>query len=319
MQLCCQPSDGLGMSGVVRRPHVTRGDGAQVRDGPLPAICRAGQVLADRASSTGSEPARRRARSAVGGEMPERLDKFLDILGKVGLELQALARGRMLEDEAEGVQGLAREGANEVGGRAELARLGLEMGAIGLVADQRMADMGHVNADLMRATPLALEPHFMAISRYGDAEESLGRVQILLDVDVDLAGRDVILVEDIVDTGLTLRYLLGVLRAREPASLEVCALLDKSVRRIVPITPRYVGFECPDRFVVGYGLDFRERYRNLPDILQVDDLALVIGVWSFTGTRDGEAVRLSARNADVLRRQPDGTWRFVIDNPWGVD
>jgi hypoxanthine phosphoribosyltransferase len=127
-------------------------------------------------------------------------------------------------------------------------------------------------ADLMRATPLALEPHFMAISRYGDAEESLGRVQILLDVDIDLAGRDVILVEDIVDTGLTLRYLLGVLRAREPASLEVCALLDKSARRIVPITPRYVGFECPDRFVVGYGLDFRERYRNLPDILQVDDL-----------------------------------------------
>ena len=77
--------------------------------------------------------------------------------------------------------------------------------------------------------PLALEPHFMAISRYGDAEESLGRVQILLDVDIDLAGRDVILVEDIVDTGLTLRYLLGVLRARGPASIEVCALLDKSV------------------------------------------------------------------------------------------
>ena len=96
----------------------------------------------------------------------------------------------------------------------------------------------------------------MAISRYGDAEESLGRVQILLDVDVDLAGRDVILVEDIVDTGLTLRYLLGVLRARGPASLEVCALLDKSVRRIVPLAPRYVGFDCPDRFVVGYGLDF---------------------------------------------------------------
>ncbi len=75
----------------------------------------------------------------------------------------------------------------------------------------------------------------MAISRYGDAEESLGRVRILLDVDIDLAGRDVLLVEDIVDTGLTLRYLLGVLRARGPASLEVCTLLDKSVRRIVPL------------------------------------------------------------------------------------
>jgi hypoxanthine phosphoribosyltransferase len=127
-------------------------------------------------------------------------------------------------------------------------------------------------ADLARAVDLGVETHFMAISRYGDADESLGRVRILLDVDVDLAGRDVILVEDIVDTGLTLRYLLGVLRSRDPATLEVCALLDKSARRIVPIHPRYVGFDCPDRFVVGYGLDFSERYRNLPDILQVDDL-----------------------------------------------
>jgi hypoxanthine phosphoribosyltransferase len=127
-------------------------------------------------------------------------------------------------------------------------------------------------ADLMRQIDLPVEPHFMAVSRYGDAEESMGRVQILLDVDVDLVGRDVILVEDNVDTGLTLRYLLATLRARSPASLEVCTLLDKSVRRIVPAELRYVGFDCPDRFVVGYGLDFRERYRNLPDILQVDDL-----------------------------------------------
>jgi hypoxanthine phosphoribosyltransferase len=124
----------------------------------------------------------------------------------------------------------------------------------------------------MRAVDLPVETHFMAISRYGDAAESLGRVRILLDIDADLAGRDVILVEDIVDTGLTLRYLLGVPRSRDPASLEVCALLDKSARRIVPLHPRYVGFDCPDRFVVGCGLDFSERYRNLPDILQVDDL-----------------------------------------------
>jgi hypoxanthine phosphoribosyltransferase len=127
-------------------------------------------------------------------------------------------------------------------------------------------------ADLMREIQLPVEPHFMATSRYGDAEESLGRVQILLDVDIDLGGRDVLMVEDIVDTGLTLRYLLTTLRAREPASLEVCALLDKSARRIAPIDIRYVGFDCPDRFVVGYGLDFRERYRNLSDIVQVDDL-----------------------------------------------
>jgi hypoxanthine phosphoribosyltransferase len=127
-------------------------------------------------------------------------------------------------------------------------------------------------ADLMRVVDLPVEPHFMAVTRYGDAAESLGRVRILLDVDVDLSGRDVIMVEDIVDTGLTLRYLLSVLGARGPASLEVCALLDKSARRIVPLAPRYVGFDCPDRFVVGYGLDFAERYRNLPDILQVHDV-----------------------------------------------
>lgn len=128
-------------------------------------------------------------------------------------------------------------------------------------------------ADLIRSIDLPVEPHFMAISRYGDAEESLGRVQILLDLDVDLSGRDVILVEDIVDTGLTSRYLLTVLRSRGPASVEVCTLLDKSARRIAPLEPAYVGFDCPDRFVVGYGLDFAERYRNLADILQVDDLA----------------------------------------------
>ncbi len=113
----------------------------------------------------------------------------------------------------------------------------------------------------------------MAISRYGDAEESMGRVRILLDLDVDLTGRHVILVEDIVDTGLTSRYLLSVLRGRGAASVEMAALLDKTARRIVPLSPRYVGFECPDRFVVGYGLDFAERYRQLPDILEVRDLA----------------------------------------------
>jgi hypoxanthine phosphoribosyltransferase len=127
-------------------------------------------------------------------------------------------------------------------------------------------------ADLVREIDLRLETSFMAISRYGDAEESLGRVQILLDVEIDIAGRDVILVEDIVDTGLTSRYLLSALRARGPASVELCALLDKTARRIVPLTPRYAGFGCPDAFVVGYGLDFQERYRNIPDILQVDDL-----------------------------------------------
>lgn len=128
-------------------------------------------------------------------------------------------------------------------------------------------------ADLIRAIGLPLEIDYMALSRYGGAAESMGRVRIVKDLEEDIGGRDVILVEDIVDTGLTLSYLLAVLRSREPASLEVCALLDKTARRIVPVPVRYRGFECPDAFVVGYGLDFQERYRNIPDILVVHDLA----------------------------------------------
>jgi hypoxanthine phosphoribosyltransferase len=128
-------------------------------------------------------------------------------------------------------------------------------------------------ADLIREIPLPLEVHLMAISPYGGAEESMGRVRILLDIERDLTGRDVVLVEDIVDTGLTISYLLSILRSRNPASLEVCTLLDRSVRRIAPLRPAYVGFDCPDAFVVGYGLDFQERYRNLADILEVTDTA----------------------------------------------
>jgi hypoxanthine phosphoribosyltransferase len=128
-------------------------------------------------------------------------------------------------------------------------------------------------ADLMRQIPLPLETHLMAVSPYGASEVSLGRVRILLDIEIDLTDRDVLLVEDIVDTGLTLSYLLSILRSRRPASLEVCTLLDRSIRRIVPLTPRYVGFDCPDSFVVGYGLDFEQRYRNLADILEVADMA----------------------------------------------
>lgn len=126
--------------------------------------------------------------------------------------------------------------------------------------------------DLMRAVALPLAIDYMSISRYGGATESLGRVRIVKDLDHDIGGRDVIVVEDIVDTGLTLSYLLGVLGSRDPASIEVCTLLDKSVRRIVPLDLRYVGFDCPDRFVIGYGLDFHERYRHVPDILAVDDV-----------------------------------------------
>lgn len=126
--------------------------------------------------------------------------------------------------------------------------------------------------DLMREITLPLSIDYMSISRYGGAAESMGRVRIVKDLDEDIGDRDVIVVEDIVDTGLTLGYLISVLESRNPASVEVCALLDKTVRRIAPLEIRYRGFECPDVFVVGYGLDFRERYRNVPDLLAVQDV-----------------------------------------------
>lgn len=130
-------------------------------------------------------------------------------------------------------------------------------------------------ADLIRAISLPLSIDYMSISRYGGATESMGRVRIVKDLEDDIGGRDVIVVEDIVDTGLTLSYLLSVLASREPASLRVCTLLDKTARRIAPLEIAYVGFECPDVFVLGYGLDLHERYRNIPDLLALQDVSAV--------------------------------------------
>lgn len=127
--------------------------------------------------------------------------------------------------------------------------------------------------DLIREISLPLSIDYMSISRYGRAAESMGRVRIVKDLDADIGDRDVIIVEDIVDTGLTLGYLISVLESRNPASIQVCALLDKSARRIAPLEIRYRGFECPDVYVVGYGLDYQERYRNIPDLLAVQDFA----------------------------------------------
>ncbi len=121
-------------------------------------------------------------------------------------------------------------------------------------------------ADLMRKLTIPCEIDFMAISSYGAATDSSGVVRILKDLDINIAGRDVLVVEDIIDSGLTLSYLMRNLRARKPASLEICALLTKPERREIDVPVRYVGFEIPNRFVVGYGLDFGERYRNLPYI-----------------------------------------------------
>ena len=119
-------------------------------------------------------------------------------------------------------------------------------------------------ADLMRHITVPCEVDFMAISSYGDSTDSSGIVRILKDLDINIEGRDVLVVEDIIDSGLTLSYLVRNLEAREPASLEVCALLTKTARREIEVDVRYLGFEIPNKFVIGYGLDFAERYRNLP-------------------------------------------------------
>jgi hypoxanthine phosphoribosyltransferase len=119
-------------------------------------------------------------------------------------------------------------------------------------------------ADLMRKLSIPCEVDFMAISSYGAATDSSGVVRILKDLDINIEGRHVLVVEDIIDSGLTLSYLVRMLESREPASLEVCALLTKPERREIEVDVRYTGFEIPNRFVIGYGLDFAERYRNLP-------------------------------------------------------
>ena len=121
-------------------------------------------------------------------------------------------------------------------------------------------------ADLARQITLDVSFDFIAVSSYGNARQHSGEVRLVKDVDRSMAGRNIILVEDILDTGLTLTYIQSMLRAHQPKSLKIAALLDKVSRRTEPIQGDYVGFEIPDEFVVGYGLDFAEHYRNLPDI-----------------------------------------------------
>jgi hypoxanthine phosphoribosyltransferase len=123
-----------------------------------------------------------------------------------------------------------------------------------------------IMSDLMRHIDLQCELDFMDISSYGTGTSSSGVVRILKDLEEDITDRHVLIVEDIIDTGLTLSYLLRSLQARKPASLEICALLSKPSRRRADLDVRYLGFEVPDEFVVGYGLDYAGAYRNLPDI-----------------------------------------------------
>jgi len=133
-----------------------------------------------------------------------------------------------------------------------------------LIGILRGASIFH--ADLVRSIDLGISLDFIAVGSYGASTFSSGEVRILKDLDESLEGKDVLLVEDIVDTGLTLHYLLQNLQARDPGSLRVVALLNKPSRRKIEVQLDYVGFEIPDQFVVGYGLDYNQRYRNLPDI-----------------------------------------------------
>ena len=128
-------------------------------------------------------------------------------------------------------------------------------------------------ADLMRELDIPCEVDFMAVSSYGSSTDSSGVVRILKDLDAPLEGRNVLIVEDIVDSGLTLQYLMRTLEARNPASIEVCALLTKPERRKVETPARYVGFEIPDKFAIGYGIDYDERYRNLPYVATLTGVA----------------------------------------------
>ena len=162
--------------------------------------------------------------------------------------------GKVLIDEdrlQERIRELGRELSQDYAGR-ELLLVGVLKGAVFFMAD------------LMRSVSVPCEIDFMAISSYGAATDSSGVVRILKDLDINIAGRDVLVVEDIIDSGLTLSYLMRNLTARKPASLEICALLTKPDRREIDVPVRYVGFEIPNKFVIGYGLDFGERYRNLP-------------------------------------------------------
>ena len=169
--------------------------------------------------------------------------------------------GEVLIDEdrlQERIRELGREVSSDYAGR-ELLLVGVLKGAVFFMAD------------LMRSLTVPCEIDFMAISSYGASTDSSGVVRILKDLDLNIEGRHVLVVEDIIDSGLTLSYLIRNLEARGPASLEICALLTKPERREIDVPVRYTGFEIPNRFVVGYGLDFAERYRNLPYVGVLDE------------------------------------------------
>ena len=162
------------------------------------------------------------------------------------------------EDLARRVQELGVEISRDYEGR-DLVMVGVLKGAVMFIAD------------LMRQLTVPCELDFMAVTSYGSSTDSSGVVRILKDLDAPIEGRDVLIVEDIIDSGLTLQYLMRNLKVRSPRSLEVCALLTKPERRRVDLPTRYVGFEIPNRFAIGYGLDHSQKYRNLDYVAVLED------------------------------------------------
>ena len=160
-------------------------------------------------------------------------------------------------------------------------------------------------ADLVRLMTIPLTVDFMMASSYGTNTESSGKVEIVLDVKCPIQGRDVLLVEDIIDSGLTLKYIVDNLRLRKPRSLKVVALMDKPSRRRVDIRADYLGFEVPDKFVVGYGVDYAERFRNLPYIGYIEEPNAIGGpqVTQITQKGSREESEESAKSADRIRRR----------------
>lgn len=169
--------------------------------------------------------------------MDEHVDKILLTAGEIDLRVSELAK--MITDDYRG---------------KELLLVGILRGAIIFVGD------------LVRKIEIPLEMDFMAVSSYGSSTKTSGVVRILKDLDVDIKGKDVLIVEDIIDSGLTLKYLIRNLHLRNPASLKICTLLRKDVERKALIDIDYCGFEVENKFIIGYGLDFNEKYRNLRDI-----------------------------------------------------
>ena len=222
-----------------RRPPQESAGSVRGRKG---AESRAGRLAARRGGIRGGRGARDRRGTRLGRSGDVEAIGVEEAVGEILIEAEVL-QARITE--------LGAEVSREYEGR-DLLLVGVLKGAVFFMAD------------LMRELTVPCEIDFMAISSYGAGTDSSGVVRILKDLDANIAGRDVLVVEDIIDSGLTLSYLMRSLKARKPASLEICALLTKPGRREIDVPVKFVGFEIPNRFVIGYGLDFAERYRNLP-------------------------------------------------------